>query len=227
MTTKHPSLKSILTAFYADHQANLHDGPSAAHPNIDAYVAKIEALFVPESTASITTPEGQRDYYRDLYVMARDENIRLTRDLAEYEAYDDLPSLFEQVMTISPRYVKRFKGTPSAEGVFLAFDREYKEFLEACDELLLDRTSFKLPTLDELRNPPSEGFQNYYQRNVAHEAADVLVTIGGILDYLGIEWAAFLQACGQTIHKLETRKEKDYAWDGKTVQHRSKIEGVS
>lgn len=193
----------------------------------DKRIEELEAALMPDSNASITTLEGQRDYYRDLMTFERDENIRLARDLAEYEAYDELPSLFQQVMTISPRYVERFNGTPSQEGVFLAFNREHKEFLEACDELLLDRAQVKILTIDDIKNSTYTKSENYYQGNVVHEAADVLVTIGGILAYLGIEWDTFEQACRQTIDKLEKRTDESYAWDGKTVQHKSKIEGAS
>lgn len=40
------ALLRLLTAFYADHQSNLHDGRGAARPDTNAYAEKIEKLFI-------------------------------------------------------------------------------------------------------------------------------------------------------------------------------------
>jgi hypothetical protein len=72
-------------------KAMVAEDRSGLKQNEEALVAYVDSLCASNPGASITTPEGQRDYYRDLFAMARDENIRLTRDLAEYEAYDALP----------------------------------------------------------------------------------------------------------------------------------------
>lgn len=184
------------------------------HPR-DEFADKIEALFMPEGNDSITTPEGQRDYYRDLYVMARDENIRLTRDLAEYEAYDALPSLFEQIMTASERYVTRFGGELSLEGATKKMHEEWNELHQ----------EIKMAAMDaEL---VSEG--GGVDEGIAKEALDLLVTIGGVLAALRTPIAMTVDAAHVTLDKLDGRTEADYCWDekSKTVIKRSKLESAS
>jgi hypothetical protein len=203
MNDRRRALIALLDQYPLERDLYLHDGRRDVSPR-DEFAGKIEALFMPESSASITTPEGQRDYYRDLMTFERDENIRLTRDLAEYEAYDAMPSLFQRVMSASETYVKRFGGELSLEG---AMEKMHEEW----DELHVEIANY-------------EKFQHPIIRSqAAKEAIDLLVTVGGVLSALGVSIEITISAANATLDKLDERTTDKYAWNGKTVEKIGKV----
>lgn len=213
------ALLSLLDQYPLERDLYLHDGRREISPR-DEFADKIEALFMSESTASITTPEGQRDYYRDLSAMLTSENKRLARDLAEYEAYDALPSLFQQVMTASERYVTRFGGKLSLEGATKKMHEEWNELHQ----------EIKMAAMDaELVSEGGGVDEGIAKELLAKEAIYLLVTIGGVLAALRTPIAMTVDAAHGTLDKLDGRTEADYCWDekSKTVIKRSKLESAS
>jgi hypothetical protein len=200
MNDRRRALIALLDQYPLERDLYLHDGRRDVSPR-DEFAGKIEALFMPESNASITTPEGQRDYYRDLVDEVADENKRLSRDLAEYEAYDAIPSLFQQVMSASETYVTRFGGELSTEGALLKVEEEYAEFLAAIDDYVQMSES-----------GVHAGIEAECEVEAAKEAIDLLVTIGGLLAATQVRYQIVEQAAHSTLDKLGKRTTDDYAW---------------
>ena len=191
----------------------------------NALKAQIARLIVPDvldaegRAARLTTPQGKLEYYRDLVEEVADENKRLLRDLAEYEADAEIeaaPSLFQRVMTISPVYVARFGGTISLEGAMRKMHEEWDEMHEEIKLCAMDITLVLLG---------KAGPDSAAQERLAKEAIDLLVTIGGVLHALDVPITLTAQAADATLEKLDSRTTDDYAWQdtSRTVERIGKI----
>lgn len=163
--------------------------------------ARVGVVTLP---ASITTPEGQRDYYCDLITELGSENERLARDNAELDAYHF--SLFRHVMEASEHFVvTRFKGYLTQAGTWAKYDEESREFKDALRLLAMasvDRRPMEMrgKTPDELR------------KDAAGELIDVLVTLGGMAAQAGITWTDIEAAARETLVKLDNRTTETYEW---------------
>lgn len=116
---------------------------------------------------------------------------------------DQNTSLFQQVMTASPAYVKRFGGELDEDGTLMKFGEEVSEFYEAATQDTPIRNDYEATAR---------------KRHMAEEAIDVMVTMGGVLAYYGVTWADVEQAAQATLDKLNARTTETHAWNGKTVE---------
>lgn len=168
------------------------------------------------------TPEQRRAKIMNLLSQCRvDETERLHSGRATIPAQpiayyaekieelfvDDTPSLFQDVMQASKTFVERFPGGHLTEaGTVTKFGEEAEEFKEAVSDLVI--------YYDEPRQA------------LIREAFDVMVTMGGVMAYYGIQWPEIEQVMRAGLDKLDKRTTETHTWDEKsqTVMKRSKLE---
>jgi hypothetical protein len=209
---------------------------------IETALDALEALDTEQAALpSLMTPEGQRDYYQNTAAEMSDELTRVSLSLAWYEAHEEkairegdtsprsvqdfwrhmwleqlsenrrlldrlkTQDLFARVLNASSTYVLRFGGAPSREGALNKLREELDEMIEAVDEYR---------AWVEVHH--SAAIEADAEVAAAGEAIDLIVTVGGFLWAMGIDYRHLDRAAHDTLTKLDSRTDEHYAWNPTT-----------
>lgn len=153
--------------------------------------------------ASITTLEGQVEYYSDLVGEIAEENERLSKRLASVA---DLQAVLES----SADLVHRFKGTLTRRGTWAKVNEELDELKEAINEYA--RYTGAGPA--SANRTSSEN--DFLRHDVARELIDVIVTLGGMVAEAGLTWDDIAPAVPHTLGKNAAKTTDSHRWDEAT-----------